>query len=123
MVISGVLASAAMSISGRLTGVSDEPISTSTFSSAMSLRAFCAPLVGSDSSSSAKVGDFLSGDFLRQRRHRLALRLAECGAGSRRTHGDADLDLRMRAADAQHSVASAIIQLCCVTSPSPFRLL
>ena len=52
--ISGVLASAAISISGRLTGVSDEPISTSTFSSVMSLRAFCAPLVGSDSSSSAK---------------------------------------------------------------------
>ena len=31
----------------------DEPISTSTFSSAISLRAFCAALVGSDSSSSA----------------------------------------------------------------------
>ena len=52
-VISGVFASAAMSMIGIETGVSEEPTSASTFSSPISLRAFWAPFVASDSSSNA----------------------------------------------------------------------
>jgi len=50
---SGVLLSSATSSIGMVTGVSDEPTITSTWSWITSRRAFCSPLTLSDSSSSA----------------------------------------------------------------------